>query len=669
MTATAGANSQFTGWSGACTNETGDCVVTVDGDAVVTATFSIDTHELTIAKVGEGETSPVVGTHDIDHNEVVTITAIPAENWHLFGWSEECSVVDGKCVVTVDAAKTVTATFEIDTHELTIAKVGEGTTTPAIGTYNIDHNDVVTITAIPATNWHFGSWSENCSVVEGDCVVTVDDAKTVTATFEIDTHVLTVNKFGEGSVDRDPDQDTYTYGTTVTLTATPATGWSFSGWSGDTECGSEAECDVVVDDAKTVTATFTINSYTLTTSTNGTGSGTVSNSPPGSSYTYNTVVTLTATANPGSTFTGWSGEGCSGTGACVVTMDAAKSVTATFTRNIYTILTSVLGSGSGLLTIDPASGPYTHGMTVTLTATANEGSRFAGWSGDCEGTDACTFTITGNRNIAATFELEDHDLTIATDGTGSGTVTTNPNGSSFAPGTVVTATAIADVGSIFTGWSGDCSGDTCVLTMDSAKTITATFNLDEPPTPITYTLSVALAGNGSGHVTSDPAGIDCGEVCTLSVEEGTVVTLSVSISSGTLFSGWEGATCGGAPLCPITVTANTLVTATFGLESYEVTIPEVAGGTIEVREVVSNVQSAALTAAYPYGTVLEFTAVPHEGQTFTGWTGDLAVFGAQNPIQITVTGPLTIGATFGLMGDLEYPIFLPVVSSVGEEEE
>jgi hypothetical protein len=46
---------------------------------------------------------------------------------------------------------------------------------------------------------------------------------------------------------------------------------------------------------------------------------------------------------------------------------------------------------------------------------------------------------------------------------------------------VVTLTATADTGSAFAGWSGDCSGTgDCVLTVDAAKSVTATFDVVEP---------------------------------------------------------------------------------------------------------------------------------------------------------------------------------------------
>jgi hypothetical protein len=84
-------------------------------------------------------------------------------------------------------------------------------------------------------------------------------------------------------------------------------------------------------------STTAAQSYTLTVSKTGSGSGTVSSNPAGitcgstcaASYTSGTAVTLSATPATGSTFTGWGGA-CSGTGACTVTLTAAASVTATF---------------------------------------------------------------------------------------------------------------------------------------------------------------------------------------------------------------------------------------------------------------------------------------------------------------------------------------------------
>jgi hypothetical protein len=72
-------------------------------------------------------------------------------------------------------------------------------------------------------------------------------------------------------------------------------------------------------------------------------------------------------------------------------------------------------------------------------------------------------------------------LTITKTGAGTGTVTTSPFGIScgascaalFNSGDLVTLTAAADAGSIFSGWAGDCSGwGTCQVTMAQARNVT-----------------------------------------------------------------------------------------------------------------------------------------------------------------------------------------------------
>src|SRR5437773_5089627 len=114
-----------------------------------------------------------------------------------------------------------------------------------------------------------------------------------------------------------------------------------------------------MDAATSVTATFNVQTFTLTVSKPGSGSGTVTSNPAGiscgatcsASYNSGTSVTLTASPAGGSTFSGWSGGGCSGSGTtCTVTMNAATSVTATFNVQTFTLSVRKPGSGSGTVT-------------------------------------------------------------------------------------------------------------------------------------------------------------------------------------------------------------------------------------------------------------------------------------------------------------------------------
>jgi hypothetical protein len=85
-----------------------------------------------------------------------------------------------------------------------------------------------------------------------------------------------------------------------------------------------------------------------------------------------------------------------------------------------------------------------------------------------------------------------------------------------------------------------------------------------PPPPAQRSLLVTRAGTGSGTITSAfPVGINCGSVCTTTVTDGMVVTLSAASAPGSTFGGWTGGGCTGTKACITTVTADTTVTATF----------------------------------------------------------------------------------------------------------
>jgi hypothetical protein len=90
--------------------------------------------------------------------------------------------------------------------------------------------------------------------------------------------------------------------------------------------------------ARSVTATFNLQYFTLTVSKTGLGGGTVTSSPAGincgsscsASYASTTTVTLTANPNLLSGFTGWTGCDTVAGNKCTVRMSGVKNVTAAF---------------------------------------------------------------------------------------------------------------------------------------------------------------------------------------------------------------------------------------------------------------------------------------------------------------------------------------------------
>ena len=178
----------------------------------------------------------------------------------------------------------------------------------------------------------------------------------------------------------------------------------------------------------TLTARFgidlgNVSSYALTVSV--TGSGGVSSTPSGikcpsdctETYGSGTVINLVATPSAGYKFTGWGGA-CSGTGSCSVTMSAAKSVQATFgaDSNAKTLTINKSGTGTGTVTANgivcassssACTQPFSQGTTITLQASPSVNSTFVGWSGSiCTGTGTCSFNLTANTTVTASFNLQ-----------------------------------------------------------------------------------------------------------------------------------------------------------------------------------------------------------------------------------------------------------------------
>jgi uncharacterized delta-60 repeat protein len=201
----------------------------------------------------------------------------------------------------------------------------------------------------------------------------------------------------------------------VTLTATPSAGSAFLGWSG--ACSGTGTCTLSMSADRAATARFETNK-TLALAKAGSGAGTVSSAPVGIScgsscahgFRHGTVVTLTANASPGSSFLGWSGA-CSGSGSCTLAMSANRTATARF-ESSKTLTLAKAGSGTGTVSSSPAgitcgstcAHVFRHDTVVTLSAAASARSRFAGWSGACSGTGACTVTMSAARSVTATFK-------------------------------------------------------------------------------------------------------------------------------------------------------------------------------------------------------------------------------------------------------------------------
>jgi hypothetical protein len=91
--------------------------------------------------------------------------------------------------------------------------------------------------------------------------------------------------------------------------------------------------------------------------------------------------------------------------------------------------------------------------------------------------------------------------------------------------------------------------------------------------PPTVALSVSKSGTGSGTVTSNPAGINCGATCSYSFDNNASVTLTAAPTPGSTFTGWSGSGCAGTGTCTVIMDAAMSVTADFTLNTYRIYLP------------------------------------------------------------------------------------------------
>ncbi|MFH1867098.1 MAG: IPT/TIG domain-containing protein [Patescibacteria group bacterium] len=731
LTATPELGYVFAGWGGSCMG-TGDCAVIMGSNKTVGAKF-LPVETLSVTKVGTGSVMSLpAGINcgaDCDYDYVedtsVTLTAVAGVGFQFTGWEVNgsdtvCSDI-GSCIVIMDDAKAVKATFEvvIVNYKLTVVRSGTGTGlvtggAPAGIDCGADCNEIyqegtnISLIASAGIGSEFTGWLVNgqdavCPGL-GDCSLTMDGVKTVTASFKPKEFELEVSIIGtSGRVTSDPigiDCDNnvgdctknFIYGQTITLTPIAVNPNVFVGWGGDVNCGGVGICTITMTKDLVVTAKFD-QVYKLALEKAGDGSGKVTSNPLGRSggidcgdtcedeFIVDDSLTLVASAYAGSEFAGWKVKvnnivvaacGLPLLGDCDLQPNNTNPVTVEATFNhvnvSYQLKVIPAGSGKGVVTSDPSGidcgngqlsciAFYKEDTVITLTAAPAGGSVFTSWSGDttCGANNPCQLTMNGKKEVTATFTASNFSLTVVN--AGGGLVTSDVPGiscqptcnASYASGSMVTLTAQQNLGYTFDGWQGSgCFGiGLCQINIiNNNKTVAALFSQN------TYTLNVEKLGLGSGTIKSDDTRVDmncnpnCGIVSLVYVGNSNVI-LTATALPGSNFTGWQNCTSNPAPnSCQVTMSSNKTVKATFDIAApvtHTLTVnPPPVNGTITGAGINCPGDCTETTAA----PSIALTANPAAGYKLKQWLGDAAACGANPNCTVQLTIDKTVSAEF-----------------------
>ncbi len=229
------------------------------GTDVSNANFTIDRWIVT-ATAGTGGTITPSGTVYVADGINRAFTIAANANYHVAD-----VLVDGASVgavtsytfTAVHANHTIDASFAPDTRAITATAGAGGTISPS-GTVNVVIGGSQAFTITPNATYHVADVlvdGVSVGAVEAYSFTNVTTTHTIAASFSVNTFGLAVGVVGGGSVVKSPDLADYPQGTEVSLDAVPASGWAFTGWSGDTTTTSDPLA-IVVTGARNYTATF-----------------------------------------------------------------------------------------------------------------------------------------------------------------------------------------------------------------------------------------------------------------------------------------------------------------------------------------------------------------------------------------------------------------------------
>ena len=497
----------------------------------------------------------------------------------------------------------------INSSGITITNVGDcsigSSATGGVkeGTYYRDTQVVLTAKAAP-TGYDFVGWYEGSNLVSTSLSfgVTLTANRTLVAKYKIKSYTVNATSEDTNKGTVSPAGQTVEHGANAIVLATPKPAYNFAGWyNGTTKVSSNASYTFAVTANISLTAKFTIKTFTTTTANSTGGTASVNKS----SVEYGGSAIWTATPSTGYNFSKWS-NGSTINPMTVSRITANTHITPVFVLKSYTVTWNPNGG-----TVDPTSTTKTHGSTLgtlptpTRAADAQYTYTFKGWfTATTGGTQiSASTTVTGNVTYYAQWTANIRSYTATFNGNGGGTPSpstiTKTYGSEL--GTLPTCSR---TGYTFLGWYTASSGGTKI---SSTTKITGTVTYYAQWSINSYTLTYNV--NGGNAVSPASKSVQYGSAY------GTLPTPTKSSTAEFTytFAGWFTAASGGTQVTANTTmgAGNTTIYAHWAAtrRSYTATFNGNGGGT-----------PSPSTITKTYGSELgTLPTCSRTGYTFLGW--------------------------------------------------
>ena len=471
------------------------------------------------------------------------------------------------------------------------------------GTYYRDTSVTLTAKAAP-TGYDFVGWYEGSNLVSTSLsfAVTLTANRTLVAKYKIKSYTVNATSEDTNKGTVSPAGQTVEHGANATVVATPKAAYNFAGWyNGTTKVSSNTSYTFAVTANISLTAKFTIKTFTTTTANSTGGTASVNKS----SVEYGGSAIWTATPSTGYNFSKWS-NGSTTNPLTVSNITANTHITPVFVLKSYTVTWNPNGG-----TVDPTSTTKTHGSTLgtlptpTRAADAQYTYTFKGWfTAATGGTQvSASTTVTKNVTYYAQWTATPRSYTATFNGNGGGTPSpstiTKTYGSEL--GTLPTCSR---TGYTFLGWYTASSGGTKI---SSTTKITGTVTYYAQWSINSYTLTYNV--NGGNAVSPASKSVQYGSAY------GTLPTPTKSSNAEYtyVFAGWYTAASGGTQVTANTTmgASNTTIYAhwTATKRSYTATFNGNGGGT-----------PSPSTITKTYGSELgTLPTCSRTGYTFLGW--------------------------------------------------